>query len=552
MSNKGLIVESERLFYKDNHNWIFKGDARSMWELPNECVQMVCTSPPYWSLRKYSGEQDLIWGGDKDCEHKWEDETIKHDALRHRPSEKCIVGSEKNPAIRPGSKVISGFCSLCGAWRGALGLEPTIELYLQHLIEIMREIRRVLRKDGVFFLNIGDSYAGSGSPGGDFRDGKGGDEYLRPYNRKGGVLKPKDLCLVPFRVAISAQEDGWWVRSVIIWSKNNPMPSSSTDRPTVSHEYILMLTKSGKSLYWTHRDGGGTRERPKADYKWVNIKSDEEVAIEPPDWKVKIKCPECDGTGYVDMDALWSISDKCPTCNGKGKTQLWKRINLWTGHDYYWDQEAVREPYTEPLNRWGGDSLKRDTSKTAAYKEMQNIGYSSAFRVGRPMRPDPSGRNIRSVWEFPTVPYPGAHFAVFPDRLPQLCIKAATPEEGCCAKCGAPWARVLEKKPSQFNIRVRDAKTGRAAPEEGYKASEEELARYPGNHPDPGYSRTLGWEGTCKCNAPRVPSLVLDPLMGAGTTLEEAKKLNRYAAGYDLAEEYCQLTVERCRQQVLL
>ncbi|GAH84440.1 unnamed protein product, partial [marine sediment metagenome] len=245
-------------------------------------------------------------------------------------------------------------------------------------------------------------------------------------------LKPKDLCLIPARIQIAAEEDGWWVRSVIIWSKNNPMPESVTDRPTESHEYILMLTKSGTTQYWTHRDGGGTREKPKADYRWVNQLTQGEVATEPPNWKVKIKCPECDGTGYVDMDALWSISDKCPTCNGKGKTQLWKRINLWEGHDYYWDQEAVREAYTEPMNRWGGETLKRDTSKTQAYKEMQNIGYSSAFRVGRPMRPDPSGRNIRSVWTFPTTPFPSFkidgrkvdHFAVFPLRLPELCIKA--------------------------------------------------------------------------------------------------------------------------------
>ncbi|GAH55826.1 unnamed protein product, partial [marine sediment metagenome] len=193
-------------------------------------------------------------------------------------------------------------------------------------------------------------------------------------------------------------------------SKPNPMPESVRDRPTESHEYILMLTKSGTTQYWTHRDGGGTRQRPKPDYRWVNQITQEEVAIEPTDWKVKVKCPKCLGGGtigvYLGLD-VWQTT-KCPTCNGKKETQIWKRINLWRGHDYYWDADAVREEYTEPMNRWGGETLKRDTSKTAAYKEMQNIGYSSAFRVGRPMRPDPSGRNIRSVWEFPTKSYPEA------------------------------------------------------------------------------------------------------------------------------------------------
>jgi hypothetical protein len=212
----------------------------------------------------------------------------------------------------------------------------------------------------------------------------------------------------------------------------------------------------------------------------------------------------------------------------------------------------VREEYTEPMNRWGGETLKRDTSKTAAYKEMQNIGYSSAFRVGRPMRPDPSGRNIRSVWEFPTVPYPELHFAAFPEKLPEICIKAATSEVGCCSKCGAPWERVLDKKPSAFNIRVRDTKAGRATPEEGYKATQDEIDNYPGNHPDPGYRQTIGWQPTCKCKSSRIPSTVLDPFAGACTTLYVAKKLNRYAAGYDTSLEYCHLGADRCRQQVLL
>ena len=370
------------------------------------------------------------------------------------------------------------------------------------------------------------------------------------------------------------------------------MPESVTDRPTESHEYILMLTKSGTTQYWTHRDHAGTREKPKADYRWVKYgvpdekaiqkeiggmarrtvweerdgedrgwrdaadrkHSDivEEVGIAPADWKVKIKCPQCEATGrmsvYLGLD-VWQDID-CDMCHGKKETQLWKRINLWRGHDYYWDADAVRETYIEPLNRWGGDTLKRDTSKTAAYKDMLNIGYSSAFRVGRPMRPNEAGRNIRTVWEFPTQPYPEAHFAVFPEKLPETCIKVATPEVGCCSKCGAPWERVT--KPTEgyaellgrdWNIQEKDKAEGKIAGHHRKHNAPSLTAEY----------ETLGWRPTCDCKKVDScrPSLVLDPFAGTGTTGWVAKKLGRYCVMYDLSEEYCQLNVERNRQQVM-
>ncbi|MBA7588275.1 hypothetical protein ES708_30329 [subsurface metagenome] len=364
------------------------------------------------------------------------------------------------------------------------------------------------------------------------------------------------------------------------------MPESVTDRPTESHEYLLMLTQSGKSLYWTHRDGGGTRVRPKADYRWVKVaptvrglktKGDqeldgqkeqlhgqdidpnrptiiEEVAVEPADWKERIICPECGGEGKRKVEVWFDffVEEKCPECGGKGKIQLWKRINLWKGHDYYWDAEAVRE---QPLN-------------TAGIREVDEEGYTRYRQpwVGkRPVRTaddkaswassygsatHPGGRNIRSVWEFPTQPYPEAHFAVFPEKLPETCIKAATPEAGCCSKCGAPWERILEKKPATMNIRVRDAKRGVATSEEGYKASAEETDSY--GKEELGYQKTIGWQPTCNCNADKAPSIVGDFFAGSGTTLWVAKKLGRRAVGYELSEEYCRLTVERNRQQVLL
>jgi len=192
--------------------------------------------------------------------------------------------------------------------------------YVCHTVLILREIRRVLRKDGVVFWNIGDSYVSGKSRyssksqtiSGHARDDNfqcKPDQYYHPF------LKDKDLCLIPFRVAIAAQEDGWWVRSVIIWNKPNPMPESVKDRPTESHEYILLLTKSNR---------------------------------------------------------------------------------------YYWDMEAVREPHlTDAPNKMRDKSL-----------EPYNNSYEGGhFSPG--MRPEgnPAGRNLRSVWTFPTHGYPEAHFA---------------------------------------------------------------------------------------------------------------------------------------------
>lgn len=166
--------------------------------LPDESVHCCVTSPPYWGLRDYG-----------------------HD--------------------------------------GQLGLEATPEEYVQKMVTVFREVRRVLRKDGTCWINLGDSYC-STAPGtmGDKLNQKGilagvsdrraeGSRKNRPETPPG--LKPKDLIGIPWRVAFALQADGWWLRQDIIWHKPNPMPESVTDRCTKSHEYIFLLSKSAKYFY---------------------------------------------------------------------------------------------------------------------------------------------------------------------------------------------------------------------------------------------------------------------------------------------------------------
>ncbi len=145
---------------------------------------------------------------------------------------------------------------------GQIGLEPTPEQYIAEMVAVFRKVRRALRDDGTLWLNLGDSYSvrhigrrdhGTGSPAsrlGPRKDGlPGGTEIKANGNRLVAGHKPKDLLMIPARVALALQADGWWLRSDIIWAKMNPMPESVTDRPTCAHEHVFLLTKSARYFY---------------------------------------------------------------------------------------------------------------------------------------------------------------------------------------------------------------------------------------------------------------------------------------------------------------
>ncbi|HSW50476.1 MAG TPA: site-specific DNA-methyltransferase, partial [Bryobacteraceae bacterium] len=223
-------------------------------EMPNASVHCCVTSPPYWGLRDYGTAE---WeGGDPECDH------VGQEA-------RTVSGGAGKQYTNAGSnRVYSGDCR-CGATRKdrQLGLEPTPEEYVARLVEVFREVRRVLRDDGTLWLNLGDSYAagasaGRGDPtkstltggGGRYRDGSKHEAMYQtaapvPREHSGTGVKHKDLVGIPWRVAFALQADGWYLRSDIIWAKPNPMPESVRDRPTKAHEYVFLLPKSERYFY---------------------------------------------------------------------------------------------------------------------------------------------------------------------------------------------------------------------------------------------------------------------------------------------------------------
>lgn len=616
-------------------NEIVVGDALTIMRgWPDESVHCVVTSPPYFGLRSYEVEPS-IWGGDQTHVHEWGDEIPgSNRGGSGTPTDKNGRGENYGRSAARGN-----FCA-CGSWRGSLGLEPTAQMFVAHLVLIFREVRRILRPDGTVFINIGDSFASANSGPSRFpssmhvpacdndgtertdswnpdsvcsclcdgcliagqferrqntcqlhvpgrprgatkvHDSEHSDcdsrdpddvapfvpastmrvssrlfrdecshcancgvclEVLRSASRDarlcvrraeciGGIsatwsecdtrgkdasgmawfnynIKPKDLMLVPFRLAIALQEDGWYVRNDLIWDKSEQcMPESTRDRCTRAHEFIFHLAKSQR---------------------------------------------------------------------------------------YYYDMEAVREPcvsgfsdiakMAEQRTRLGGKSLATDdpllkASAKTNIRRKRGVGDAAA------------GRNMRTVWrlgktgtrmEWGEV----QHFATFPEELPKRCILAGTSEYGCCADCGAPWERIVGEPeptgdPGSGNKERKIASDGDRSRLNTHMGSS--IPRKPATR------QTLGWRPTCECHGtikreeyvdlvpevdddgdptgeveevtrsrtvylprtqladhPRAKAIILDPFMGSGTTAFVAAQLNRNFLGVEMNPAYAALARKR-------
>lgn len=371
-----------KLAYDASGIQVYEGDALTVLRsLPAESVQTCITSPPYWGLRDY-GLPPIVIGGKPTCAHEWLTERIEREMRRGLGLAKSKVstrGGGKKIAKVGWQRFERGQCLRCGAWKGCLGLEASPALYVQHIVEIFRQVRRVLRRDGTLWLNLGDCYCSappgeeqldqgastlSGGPRRGHRSSFRRDRIPRqdhPHKRAFN-LKPKDLIGIPWRVAFALQDDGWYLRSDVIWHKANPMPESVKDRPTRAHEYVFLLAKSGRYYY------------------------DQDA----------IKEPASENTHSRTAQAT-----KTPAGWNKGK-----------GHHH---TVQGRYPGVNPK------AAQIELTSSRKCQPKQNPSWSAAMVnvVGY--------RNKRTVWTLSTEPFLEAHFATFPTKLIEPCILAGSP-----------------------------------------------------------------------------------------------------------------------------
>ncbi len=246
-------------------------------QLPDESVDCVVTSPPYWSLRDY-GIASTIWGNE-DCKHEWSLESTKKINL----VQSQLMSRPWRSRASSSTTTSGSFCTKCNAWKGQLGLEPTFELYIQHLCTLFDEVKRVLKKTGTCWVNLGDTYSGSNQghgkksiPNGHYANLGKIDRYLKKYAHLVGRSPPssktsvpeKSLCQIPSRFAVAMCSRGWILRNRIIWHKPNCMPHSVKDRFTVDYEDILFFVKSKKYWFAPQREPHKSASLQRIKHNW--------------------------------------------------------------------------------------------------------------------------------------------------------------------------------------------------------------------------------------------------------------------------------------------
>ncbi|MET3601830.1 DNA-methyltransferase [Martelella mangrovi] len=354
--------------FLDGRVRLFAGDCIEMMNrMEPDSVDCVVTSPPYWGLRDYGVD-------------------------------------------------------------GQIGLEPTLAEHLEVMVAVFEAVRRVLKPTGTLWLNYGDCYATApnGRSAADTKLAASDDRTFRdkPFSTVGGTLKPKDLCMIPNRLAIALQEAGWWVRSEIVWGKSNPMPDSSgAYRPATAHEKIFMLTKTGDGDVWRARDTGEISFFPDLSEMCALVT---DAARLGPRWS-RIGA-------YYDAGAVRVSGAAGMTGGAHGRHSLGENIPAKQR------RAKVKMPDGWDTGEGGHGSRHRRGREQGKVLEVtprhqnhiNHINHTGLDELGRG-----EGRYLRNyepaqltVWHMATQAFKEAHFATFPPELAERCILAGCPKGG--------------------------------------------------------------------------------------------------------------------------
>lgn len=591
----------------NTHHRIIIGDCmEGMAGLPDGSVHCCITSPPYWGLRDYgTAEWD---GGDPECDHVY----------NHG-----VQGATGQRADRTftAQAVYRDTCRKCGARRidQQLGLEATPDEFVAKMVEVFREVRRVLRDDGTLWLNLGDSYSSGGrdSYGTFSPDSKQASHAAiksspRPGNPPG--LKPKDLCGIPWRVALALQADGWVLRQEIVWSKPNPMPESVTDRCTKAHEQVFLFAKAT----WSGPEPGRFADMSDSDARVIATAIDTEG---------NICIKRCRREGQQDHYGV----QVAMAGTSRAMLEHWRAI---VGYGSLNERQGVNAPvfYWQVTNRVARDLLHRVYPFLIVKRRQARIGMylQSLLRQGGKVREDRD--TMMSLWErnkacnrfgdpdLSDVPEPkyGRWSGCATYYYDAEAIKeAADPSTQRSEPVNATMAagnmtpgndRRINYEKGRHVVYTRNRRSVWTVPTAPY--SEAHFATYPpkliepmilagtsakgccpqcgapwervversgeygsyhnhendlvrGQRHEPGRKlvgddfyvkyqppKTTGWQPTCTCGGEPVPCTVLDPFGGSGTTAAVANLHGRNAILCELNPAYAAMAERRIGQAV--
>ena len=474
-------------FWDNGFTQLYQGDARFLDALADESIDCVVTSPPYWNLRVYKGDQ--------------------------------------------------------GGW---LGNEPTPEAFLGSIVAVFKEVRRVLRPWGTCWIVIGDSMTGAGvhaahhaNPGLSKAPTRGAD-LATPIP---DGISPQQPVGIPWKLLEALRADGWHVKPEIILQKAAGLPESVNGWRWEQHRVKVKAAEDRRRDGLGPKPNGDIGEANEAKYELCpgcsQCSPNDGLVLRKGQWRPTkahewlLMLPK--GPGYYgDREAV-----RQPLAESSVARISQPTFDRQHGgeHDYGRTGVNPNRSARKTLENFRKSGNKR--RKVGGQDGMDRANNHLGFGIPWDGNEQPGGTNLRSVWSIGNYASGFAHYATFHPRVPELCIKASTSEAGNCPSCGVPWARVVSP------AHVAD-RPGRAQGRDGDNLDE---AHGPDGRSGDRWNlavKTLGFRPTCRCPEHEpVPAVVLDPFAGTGTTLAVAQHLGRRSIGVEISAEYLAMAQKR-------